>query len=325
MTTDLSLRQSAELTPAEFEAQLTAASAKAQALARLAESQHLYTPIGASKHLRVEGWLTIGRAYGYTVGTGGSMLIGDPVAPLGVRATAYVYDQAGLTVGQADGFCMREEENWTDKPIAQLAGMAQTRAVSRALRQLLAWVVVLAGYSPTPAEEMEASTKLSQNPREEGYGICPEHGVPWFKRGKMRQYAHPKENGGWCNKADWEKAHPSSALPAEDDPIPDREPPAQDAHKESYEIKEGGPGAEDAPQQGQEGADTQKSPRTLNELWSWTRERGWSAGTVHALFRVPEPRVPEGNVGSLVRWLEMKGHTLEQAWKIILQQLGTKV
>jgi hypothetical protein len=32
--------------------------------------------------------------------------------------------------------------------------MAQTRAGSKALRNALAWVVVLAGYKPTPAEEM---------------------------------------------------------------------------------------------------------------------------------------------------------------------------
>lgn len=40
-------------------------------------------------------------------------------------------------------------------PTFQLASMAQTRANSKALRNVLAWVVVLAGYRPTPAEEME--------------------------------------------------------------------------------------------------------------------------------------------------------------------------
>src|SRR3990167_8087954 len=32
--------------------------------------------------------------------------------------------------------------------------MAQTRASAKALRQILAWVVVLAGFKPTPAEEV---------------------------------------------------------------------------------------------------------------------------------------------------------------------------
>ena len=37
----------------------------------------------------------------------------------------------------------------------QLRSMAQTRACSKCLRNVLAWVVVLAGYRPTPAEEMD--------------------------------------------------------------------------------------------------------------------------------------------------------------------------
>ena len=40
-------------------------------------------------------------------------------------------------------------------PQFQVRSMAQTRAGSKALRNALAWVVVLAGYRPTPAEEMD--------------------------------------------------------------------------------------------------------------------------------------------------------------------------
>jgi len=39
-------------------------------------------------------------------------------------------------------------------PLHQIASMAQTRACAKALRNVLSWVVVLAGYKPTPAEEM---------------------------------------------------------------------------------------------------------------------------------------------------------------------------
>lgn len=41
-------------------------------------------------------------------------------------------------------------------PLFQLRSMAQTRAGAKALRNALAWVVVLAGYQPTPAEELDA-------------------------------------------------------------------------------------------------------------------------------------------------------------------------
>lgn len=39
-------------------------------------------------------------------------------------------------------------------PLYQLASMAQTRANAKALRNVLSWVVVLAGYKATPAEEL---------------------------------------------------------------------------------------------------------------------------------------------------------------------------
>lgn len=40
------------------------------------------------------------------------------------------------------------------KPLFQLRSMAQTRAEAKALKSVFGWVVVLAGYQPTPAEEM---------------------------------------------------------------------------------------------------------------------------------------------------------------------------
>jgi hypothetical protein len=40
-------------------------------------------------------------------------------------------------------------------PLFQLRSMAQTRACAKAMRQALAWVVVLAGFKPTPAEELD--------------------------------------------------------------------------------------------------------------------------------------------------------------------------
>jgi hypothetical protein len=49
-------------------------------------------------------------------------------------------------------------------PQFQLRSMAQTRAGAKALRNALAWVVVLAGYSPTPAEELPEADVVSQRP-----------------------------------------------------------------------------------------------------------------------------------------------------------------
>lgn len=47
-------------------------------------------------------------------------------------------------------------------PLFQLRSMAQTRACAKALRNVLAWVVVLAGYKPTVAEEMTGDEGMEE-------------------------------------------------------------------------------------------------------------------------------------------------------------------
>ena len=58
--------------------------------------------------------------------------------------------------------CMDDEKKWKDSPAFQIRSMAQTRAAAKCLRNVLAWVVVMAGYAPTPAEEMDSSRTSSQ-------------------------------------------------------------------------------------------------------------------------------------------------------------------
>lgn len=48
-------------------------------------------------------------------------------------------------------------------PLFQLKSMAQTRACSKVLRNVLAWVVVLAGYRPTPAEELDGVPGVAEH------------------------------------------------------------------------------------------------------------------------------------------------------------------
>jgi hypothetical protein len=57
-------------------------------------------------------------------------------------------------VGWGEGRCTRAESNWATSDDYALASMAQTRGQSRALAAPLRWIVKLAGYSTTPAEEV---------------------------------------------------------------------------------------------------------------------------------------------------------------------------
>jgi hypothetical protein len=110
--------------------------------------------LGSGEHLMYEAWQTVGKYFNVTVATKEA----EPVeigGVIGFKAMGYVIDnKTGIEVGHAEAYCMRDEPNWVKKPTFQLASMAQTRAGSKALRQMFGFVVALAGYNPTPAEEM---------------------------------------------------------------------------------------------------------------------------------------------------------------------------
>lgn len=115
---------------------------------------------GQSEHIQYEGWQTAGKFYGYTVKTFDAEFIKFDDA-WGFKAKAIVVNEkTGIEVGGAEALCTSDEANWKSKPKFQLASMAQTRAGSKALRQILGFVVALAGYSATPAEEMIGNEQM---------------------------------------------------------------------------------------------------------------------------------------------------------------------
>jgi len=62
-------------------------------------------------------------------------------------------------------------------PLFQLRSMAQTRACAKAMRNALAWVVVLAGFKPTPAEELDIPARNMGNAeivQESSVKVAPE-------------------------------------------------------------------------------------------------------------------------------------------------------
>lgn len=61
----------------------------------------------------------------------------------------------GRVVGWGEGRATRAEKRWVSAEDYAVASMAQTRGQSRTLRGCLGFVVSLAGYAPTPAEEAD--------------------------------------------------------------------------------------------------------------------------------------------------------------------------
>lgn len=135
---------------------LAAGTEMAQALQSVINGKKNPVRFGGEQYLELEDWLTLSKFFDYEVLTGEVIQV-TILGVEGFKAIAKVF-RKGELVGGAEAFCMRDEPNWKGKPTFQLASMAQTRAAAKALRNKLAWVAVLAGYRPTPAEEMDATT-----------------------------------------------------------------------------------------------------------------------------------------------------------------------
>ena len=139
------------LQPAEVVEQATIA---AQTLKKVLEGKAKKVLINGEQYLEFEDWQTLGRFYGYTVAATETTEIWREGKLIGFAAKAVIY-QNGQIASNAESSCMRDEPNWKSRPEFMLKSMAQTRACAKALRNVLAWVAVLAGYKPTPAEEMD--------------------------------------------------------------------------------------------------------------------------------------------------------------------------
>lgn len=76
---------------------------------------------------------------------------------MGFEARAFVHNPStGVILSHAEAEVRYQEKNWSGRDQYALRSMCQTRAMSKAFRNVLAWQVVLAGYKATPAEEMAA-------------------------------------------------------------------------------------------------------------------------------------------------------------------------
>ena len=144
-------------------------------------------------YLEREDWGTVARFYGCTAKVTETHYVefGDV---RGFEATAVCLDRDLREIGRAESMCLSEEKSWGEvaeyewqdvldekgkkiwdqtlrngkggykarkvevgkvsKPLFQLRSMAQTRAEAKVLKSIFGWIVVLAGYRPSVAEEM---------------------------------------------------------------------------------------------------------------------------------------------------------------------------
>jgi hypothetical protein len=130
---------------------ITRASRAAEALKGVIRQQGLVSNIQGREHVRVEGWTTLGSMLGVVPVVTWTRPTTD-----GWEARVEARTLDGRVVGAAEAMCSKSERTWRSRDDYALRSMAQTRATSKALRGPLGFVVTLAGYEATPAEEMPA-------------------------------------------------------------------------------------------------------------------------------------------------------------------------
>lgn len=149
--------ESAQLAmPRAPEIVLQEAAKAASALRDVIERKPSKCVINGKTFLQFEDWQTLGRFYGVTVAARETRYI-EQGRTRGYECHAEAIRADGQVISAAQAMCLDDEPKWQEKPLFQLRSMAQTRAQAKALRNVLAWVVVMAGYAPTPAEEMDGS------------------------------------------------------------------------------------------------------------------------------------------------------------------------
>ena len=65
-------------------------------------------------------------------------------------------NKQGLTIARSMMTARADEEWLKDKPEYAVYGMAQTRAISRAARNVFGWVALEAGFEAVPWEEINS-------------------------------------------------------------------------------------------------------------------------------------------------------------------------
>ncbi len=136
-------------------------------LAKFIKENKLYQNIQGKEYVNVEGWQYAGSRLGIlpvvehviNVSTDTELKYQAKVNLLNLRTEQ--------VVGAGFAICSNKEQGKKYYQEFAIASMAQTRAIGKAYRNILAWIIRAAGYEPTPAEEMDYSGNTQEAPRVE--------------------------------------------------------------------------------------------------------------------------------------------------------------
>lgn len=128
---------------------------------------------GQGEHVKSEGWQLAGSLLGFTTAEGPIVELEDGSFEATVELRSI---STGKTIAAASARCGVDEldnkgrQTWGSRPKYARRSMAITRAIGRVYAQNFRWIIKLAGYETTPAEEMpEVLADLIQHDTGECY------------------------------------------------------------------------------------------------------------------------------------------------------------
>jgi hypothetical protein len=139
----------------------------ASQLAIVINRQNLATLIKGKRFVNVEGWTTLAIMLGVTareVCTVESEGVYVATVELVRMSDGACISKASAECGSPDELDKYGKPIWSTRPRYARRSMAQTRATGKACRLAFSWIMSLAGYEPTPAEEIPLSDEPPQPP-----------------------------------------------------------------------------------------------------------------------------------------------------------------
>ncbi len=133
----------------------------AKDLAKFIKDNKLTTNVQGKEFVNVEGWQYAGSRLGIVPIVEHVINVGNE-NELKYQAKVTLFDlRHGVMVGAGFAVCSNKEAGKKFYQEFAIMSMAQTRAIGKAYRNILAWIIRAAGYEPTPAEEMDYNTNTA--------------------------------------------------------------------------------------------------------------------------------------------------------------------
>lgn len=147
----------------------------ANSLAQIVERAKLATNISGKRYVMAEGWTTLGAMLSVFPQVEWTKRVDLGNGAYAWESRVQLVKSDGRLIASAEAMAASNEgAKWCGKEYS-VRSMAQTRATGKAFRLAFSWIMTLAGFEPTPAEEMptEAGKKSRVPGRTKAAGSTP--------------------------------------------------------------------------------------------------------------------------------------------------------